>query len=56
MGEENYQIEDFQEEEAYQHEMNSFKNEFEYFLDEKDPFLMGDYNFKKKMMEGLDSD
>ena len=31
--------------------MNNFKSDFEYLLDEKDPFLMGNYNFKKKMME-----
>jgi len=30
--------------------MNEFRSEFEYLLDEKDPFLVGDYNFKKKMM------
>jgi hypothetical protein len=30
--------------------MSDFRSEFEYLLDEKDPFLVGDYNFKKKMM------
>ena len=33
--------------------MNNFKSEFEYLLDEKDPFL-GNFNFKKKMIEESD--
>lgn len=32
-------------------EVNHFKSEFEYLLDEKDPFLAGDYDFKKKHMD-----
>lgn len=31
--------------------MNHFRSEFEYLLDEKDPFLAGDYDFKKKGMD-----
>jgi hypothetical protein len=35
--------------------VNHFKSEFEYLLDEKDPFLAGDYNFKKKHIEDSNS-
>jgi hypothetical protein len=34
--------------------VNDFRSEFEYLLDEKDPFLVGDYNFKKKMMGDIE--
>jgi hypothetical protein len=30
---------------------DQFYNEFEYLMNEKDPFLACDYNFKKKGME-----
>ena len=44
------------EPEEQDYPMNTFKGEFVYLLDEKDPFLMGDYNFKKKIMDGFESD
>ena len=34
--------------------MNDFRSEFEYLLDVKDPFLVGDYNFKKRMIGDVD--
>jgi hypothetical protein len=34
--------------------MNDFGCEFEYLLDERDPFLVGNYNFKKKMMGDIE--
>ncbi len=30
---------------------NQFYNEFQYLMNQKDPFLACDYNFKKKGME-----
>lgn len=44
------------DDQADNHGINNFGSEFEYLLDEKDPFLMGDYNFKKKSNGQLDDD
>jgi len=34
---------------------SDYKSEFQYLLDEKDPFIVGDYNFKKNLMEADES-